>query len=314
MKTGIKNYHFFLLTGLMLLQISCWNPSKQESTTRGNAKIGVDETFRLLIDAEVFAFRAHYPDALIEPYYAPEGELIDLMKNDSMRVLVIGRSLTAEENAFFASKKSYPKVTKIAYDGVAFIVNPANPDTNLSYGLLSDIFTGKTHTWNQINSKQSKDSIRIVFDHNRSGNARFVLEAFGLKSFPAGCFALQSNEEVVSYVEKNRHAIGIIGSNWISDPQDTVSHAFLKKIKVAGISSKNDPTAALGYFQPYQGYIASGDYPFKREINIISRELGVRVGTGFAAFTAGDIGQRIVLKSGLVPATAPIRLINVNNE
>lgn len=298
----------------LVIGISCGNPAKQQSTTRGNARIGVDETFRLLVDTEIFTFQAHYPNAKIEPFYAPEAELIKQLRNDSLRLLVIGRNLTKEEIEFFASKKSHPKITKVAYDGVAFILNPASTDTNLAYGVLQDIFSGKIKTWQELRAQKGKDSIQVVFDHPQSGNARFVLEAFGLKNFPKNCFAVHSNEEVVNYVANHPHAMGIIGSNWISDPEDTVSHNFLKKIKVAGISSRNDPTAALGYFQPYQGYIASGEYPFKREINIISRELGVRVGTGFAAFMAGDIGQRIVLKSGLVPATAPIRLVNINNE
>jgi phosphate transport system substrate-binding protein len=32
------------------------------------------------------------------------------------------------------------------------------------------------------------------------------------------------------------------------------------------------------------------------------------------AFVASDKGQRIVLKSGLVPATMPIRIVEINHE
>ena len=184
----------------------------------------------------------------------------------------------------------------------------------MSYEKLQEVFSGKLSKWNHPGVTGVKDSIRVVFDHPRSSNVHYIMDEFGLKKFPSFFFACHSNEQVVKYVEENTNAIGIIGSNWISDPEDTVSHKFLDKIRVVGISSKNDPSAALGYVKPYQGYIASGEYPFKREINIISRELGVRVGTGFAAFTAGDIGQRIILKSGLVPARAPIRLINTGND
>ena len=31
-------------------------------------------------------------------------------------------------------------------------------------------------------------------------------------------------------------------------------------------------------------------------------------------FLAGDIGQRIILKAGLVPATVPVRLVNISSE
>jgi len=35
---------------------------------------------------------------------------------------------------------------------------------------------------------------------------------------------------------------------------------------------------------------------------------------GFASFVAGDIGQRIILKSGLLPVRVPGRRINIRNE
>lgn len=311
----MKNYHVFAI-GLTLLLAACGNTNivEQESTTRGKAKVGVDDAFSLLMEAESFAFQGLYDNAEIELQTGAEGELMDLMKNDSLRLLVIGRELTEDEIAYFKSRNSYPKLTKIAYDGLAFIVNKANPDTNISFEKLSDLFLGKASRWSDINPASGNDSIRVVFDHPRSGNARFLSELFGLQSYPANFFAVRTNEEVVNYVENNKSAIGIIGSNWISDPQDTVSHAFLDRIKVVGVSSKNDPSAALGYYKPYQGYIAGGQYPFKREVYMVSRELGVKVGTGFTAFVAGDKGQRIVLKSGMVPATAPVRLINVKSE
>ena len=81
-----------------------------------------------------------------------------------------------------------------------------------------------------------------------------------------------------------------------------------------GLSSAIDTAATSRFFKPYQGYIADGTYPFKRTIYYISREAGTRLGTGFAAYLAGDIGQRIILKSGLVPATVPVRLVNISSE
>jgi phosphate transport system substrate-binding protein len=34
------------------------------------------------------------------------------------------------------------------------------------------------------------------------------------------------------------------------------------------------------------------------------------LGNGFIAFAASDPGQRIVLKAGLLPAIAPVRIVN----
>ena len=70
----------------------------------------------------------------------------------------------------------------------------------------------------------------------------------------------------------------------------------------------------IAFYQPYQAYMAQGKYPLLRDVVMISREARSGLASGFMAFVASDKGQRIVLKSGLVPATMPIRIIEVNHE
>ncbi len=55
-------------------------------------------------------------------------------------------------------------------------------------------------------------------------------------------------------------------------------------------------------------------YPLYREVYIISKEAYTGLGTGFTAFVASERGQRIVLKLGLVPATMPVRLVELIND
>jgi phosphate transport system substrate-binding protein len=75
-----------------------------------------------------------------------------------------------------------------------------------------------------------------------------------------------------------------------------------------GISTNDD------YLKPYKAYIAMKKYPLSRNVYIISREARTGLGSGFLAYVASDKGQRIVLKSGLVPATAPVRLVEIRRE
>jgi phosphate transport system substrate-binding protein len=75
----------------------------------------------------------------------------------------------------------------------------------------------------------------------------------------------------------------------------------------------NLETAEARTMKPYQAYIALKQYPLWRTVQITLREPRVGLGTGFASFVASDKGQRIVLKSGLVPATAPVRIIELTN-
>jgi phosphate transport system substrate-binding protein len=309
----IKHFSSILLLSVLFTFVSCGGGEGElrETTTRGNIRIGSDDSFRLLTDAEIFTFETTYPYAKVRPTFGSEAEMIDLFMKDSLRAIIISRELTSDEKSLLESQSFRPKQTLIANDGVAFIINKANVDSNLSYAALTSLFSGNASSWLDLGFANRSDSVRVVFDDPRSGNARFLKEYFQIDELPSNCYALKNNEEVVKYVEEHPSAIGVIGSNWISDPQDTVSVKFLSQITVAGVSGKDNP----GLFRkPYQAYIANEEYPFRRPVFYINREVGTRLATGFASFIAGDKGQRIVLKSGLVPATVPIRMVETKSE
>jgi phosphate transport system substrate-binding protein len=281
-----------------------------ETPTRGNIKMSIDESFQLLFETQVYTFESLYPNAKIVVSYKPEVDVIADFMKDSVRTIAVTRKLTKEENDYLITEKFVARTTKVAHDALALIVNKANPDTLILDIQFADIFRGKITSWRQINPKSPEKPITIVFDNNKSGNVRYFREKFNLKgNFPSNCFAVNTNEDVINYVKNNPSALGIISVNWISDTQDSVSEKFLESVKIVEVGT--DP---MNYCKPYQGYIAEGSYPFCRDLYIISRETFSGLGTGFASFVAGDQGQRIILKSGLVPATMPIRLIQINKD
>jgi phosphate transport system substrate-binding protein len=152
---------------------------------------------------------------------------------------------------------------------------------------------------------------KIVFDNNNSSTINFLMERTGINKLSENCFALNSNKAVIDYVIKQRNTIGVIGVNWISDKDDTTSVNFLKSVKVFEIAV----TDTSEFYKPYQAYIALKNYPLWREVFIISKEAYTGLGTGFTSFVASERGQRIVLKFGLVPATMPVRLVElIENE
>ncbi|MEI6059193.1 MAG: substrate-binding domain-containing protein [Bacteroidota bacterium] len=302
------------LAMLSLLIASCNNPmgvqKLDETPTRGNIKISVDESFQLLYDTQLYTFQSLYADAKIAATYKPEIDVLSDFMKDSVRTIVLTRDLTKTEKDILFSQKYIARTTKVAHDALALIVNPSNPDTLLLESQLADLFRGKIKSWKQINTKAADKVINLVFDNNKSGNVRYFREKFGLTGdFPTNCFAVNSNEEVIKYVKDNPSALGIISVNWISDTQDSISEKFLKDVRIVEVG-----TTAANYCKPYQGYIAEGSYPFCRDVYMICRESFSGLGTGFASFVAGDQGQRIILKSGLVPATMPLRLIEVKRK
>jgi phosphate transport system substrate-binding protein len=303
-----------LLVLFAMLINGCTNPmgrqKLEETPTRGNITISVDESFQLLLDTEIFTFQSLYPDAKIKANYKPESDVLADLMNDSVRTVVLTRDLTKAEKDLLFSQKFLARTTKVAHDAIAFIVNRENPDTILLIKQLEDIFHGRISTWSQLNSKSPATTINVVFDNNKSGNVRYFQEKFSLSgSFPPNFFAVNSNNEVLNYVQKTPGALGIISVNWISDNNDSISNRFLKSIRVMAIGNDKETCS-----KPYQGYIADGSYPLCRDVYMICRETFAGLGTGFVSFVAGDQGQRIILKSGIVPATMPIRLINVKKD
>ena len=61
-----------------------------------------------------------------------EVEAINLLLKDSVRLAITTRTLTEEERNSFHSRKFYPREMKLPTDGLALIVNRANPDSLIS--------------------------------------------------------------------------------------------------------------------------------------------------------------------------------------
>ncbi|HSI90344.1 MAG TPA: substrate-binding domain-containing protein [Adhaeribacter sp.] len=288
--------------------------SPTDTPTSGAIKISVDESFQPIIDSQINTFQHLYKYAKVTASYGAEGQVVKDLLQDSARLIVISRHLTPEESSALEKKanisKNAIKVTKIAYDGIALIVHPDNQDTLLSLSELHQIFTGKASSWKQLDPNSQLGDITIVFDNNNSSSVRFVQDSITHNQpLSAKAYASKSNPAVIDYVSQNKNAIGVIGVNWISDLDDPAAIRFTDKVRVVATGRGTGPEAEENYMQPLQAYLAQKKYPLMREVFIISREARAGLGTGFASFVAGDKGQRIVLKSGLVPARGVIRLV-----
>ncbi len=313
----MRKMNKWLLLPILILTSCNYNPNaglNEETPTRGNIKIGSDECFTLLTEAEVEVFQNIYENAKLNVVYKPEFDLINDLLNDSVRLIITARKLSTEEIEYFESRKIYPKTVTIAYDAIAFILNKKNKDSLLRFTDIKSIFKGEYTSWKQINPQSNLGPIKVIFDNVKSSTARYIKERFNLPDkFPPTCYAVDKNEEVIKYVENHPNAIGVISVAWISDKDDSVSKGFLKRIRVAAISPEENPDG-IDYYRPYQGFIADKSYPFIREIYVINRESFSGLGSGFVQWIASDQGQRIVLKMGMVPATMPIRLIKTKKN
>jgi phosphate transport system substrate-binding protein len=309
-------FSFFMVTGIFVF-FSCKhkNPDKQTDTpTSGSIKIAVDETLAPIIRSEIEVFENIYYDAKIEDIPCPEIEAFSLLLKDSVRMIIATRNLSSEEKEYFNSVKIFPKEVKIALDAVALIVHRENKDTLLTTGVIQDILTGKIKNWEQVNPQSKLGSIKVIFDNPHSSTAEFAVKTIcNNQPLSPEHSALNNNRDVIDFVAKTPNALGIIGVNWISNQRDTTCMGFLDKIKVIAVSKEVNATEANS-FQPYQAYLANGQYAFTRNVYVILADPRIGLTSGFTSFITSDRGQRIILKSGILPVTQPVRIIHVNDE
>jgi phosphate transport system substrate-binding protein len=317
--TRIKSYTLYsglriLAIGIPLSMVSCGGGPKTpiETPTQGNIKIIADESFQPLIDTEVFTFTHLYTNAAVKAEYKPEYDVINDFMNDSVKVIVTSKKLTDDQIRYLRDTLVIARTITFAYDALALVTNKSNIDTLLTYKSVKDIFLGNVTGWKDIDRKSKLGNIRVVFDNTKSGNIRYFKELFEIQDkLPENFYAVKNNAEVIDFVSRNPDAIGIVSVNWISDKDDRASMNFLKKINVVAVSQQL--SSDNSYYRPYQGFIYDKSYPFVREIYLISRETFKGLGSGFIQWATGEQGQRIVLKSGLVPATMPIRLVQIKH-
>ena len=292
---------------------SCLNRGTKpvnETPTRGDIKITVDESFQPLLEAEVFTFTHLYPSAFITPQYKPEYDVIEDFMSDSVKVIVTSKKLTDYQIQYLRESLIIARTITFAYDALALVTHKENYDTLINYNTVKDIFIGKITNWNQINPKSNLGEIQVIFDNNGSGNIRYFREQFDVTgTLPSNFYATKSNPEVIDFVSRNKNAIGIVSVNWISDGNDPRSLGFMKKINVLAIS--NQFLGERTFYRPYQASILDKSYPFVRDIYLISRETFSGLGTGFIQWATAEQGQLIAYKSGLVPAVAPTRLVEI---
>ncbi len=295
------------------------------TSTSGTTILACDASFENIMEQEIGVFEYIYPDVSVLPYYISEKAAVDSLMGLHVPSAVLARDLTPQERQYLESNKKKPKSKRIAVDAIALIVNPANTVNILSIKEIKEILTGEITEWNQLEpSKLGK--ISVVFDNEGSSTVQYMKDSLlsGGK-FGQNVFAQNTNPEVFEAVKNNKNAIGIIGVSWISadmrnsetssaesmakslEVEDTVASTFDTSVKVLKVR-RDDSIEA---YQPYQAYIYDGRYPLFRSIYMITTGVGGTPSHGFFSFVTGFQGQKIIMKTGILPATVHPRMVNV---
>lgn len=286
-----------------------------DTYTSGVIEIAVDESFQPIMQEETDVFEGLFPLAGIVSRYTTEVEAVNLFLKDSVRLAIATRPLTDKEMNFFHSRKFFPRTIRLATDGLALIANRRNPDSLMTVRDLRRILTGGVGNWDELYPGSGLGRIRVVFDNRNSSTVRFAVDSVcrGDSLSVKDVKALHTSREVIDYVACTPGALGVVGVNWLGNVGDTTRLSFKDDVRVMAISAADVATPANSY-KPYQAYLFYGDYPLTRSVYVLLNDPRNALPWGFASFLTSGRGQRIILKSGLVPATQPVRVVDVKDE
>lgn len=296
-----------ILVSIVIILVSC-NEKKikqepQDNEYEGTIRISADESFKPVIQEQVMVFESQHPGARIHVDYKPEAECLKDLAVDSVRMIIATRVATGDEREFVADTFQIDLHNQIiAWDAIAVIVHPSSEDTSFTIPQLKEILTGKF----------MKNLIPVFDGVKATSTVRFIIDSVlrGDSLTPAA-MAARSSEAVIDYVSKNPGVIGFIGISWIGNPEDSAQQSFLKKVRMVSLESVDKKAE---YVKAYQVNIYSRRYPLVRDLVYILKERHKGLGTGFANFMSGEIGQIIFRRAYLVPTKRRFVIRPLNME
>ena len=295
---------------IALLVSSCYVEEK-ESATRGDLTVQISDGYQDLVQREANLFQELYPQAKFTVIPASTRETIVNMLNDSINLIVVDRAMNNEERQVYKQAQLDVQEIKIALDALVIMVNADNSINNISLENLKRVLQGQISNWKLLNGSNLSGEIEVACTGRNSGSFELIQKHLldsAFTFFPDTILARQS--DIVQHTIKNKYTLGIISNACYGSIRSTADSATVRLLSI-GVA---DSTNKLHDYYPYQAYIYGGEYPLHYPVYVYVRSDKSELALGFSSFIASAAGQKIILNYGLVPATQPVRLVQITQE
>jgi phosphate transport system substrate-binding protein len=215
------------------------------------------------------------------------------LANDACDIGMASRRIHPDELERLAAKGAMASAASehvIGLDGIAVIVNPANPLDRLTKAQLASIFDGETPRWSDVGGAAAPIAVHARDD--RSGTYdTFKALVLGPHALTVSAKRYESSDALADMVAGDVSAIGFVGLSSIRSAkavmiQDGASQPLLPS-----------PTT-----------VATEDYPLSRRLYLYEPSGAPAAARRFVDFALSDEGQAIVAHVGFVdlrPACDP---------
>ncbi len=168
----------------------------------------------------------------------------------------------------------------VAYDGMAVIVNSANPLAKLTLRQVEQIFTGDVKDWSAVGGKPGKISI---YTRNTSSGTYSDWKDLAMKKrdYAPSSQKMAGNEQIAAEVAKNPNGIGYVGLAYMKADG-------IKVVSIDGVT-------------PSKETVLNKSYAYARPTFFYTNGDPTGEAAKFIEFTLSAKGQQIAEKIGFVP-------------
>jgi len=261
------------------------------ATKENMIQIKGSDTMVNLAQAWAEKYMENNPQEFIAVTGGGSGTGLSSLISGTCDIAISSRDIKAKEISLAKQKGITPYEIKVALDGLAVVVNLANPIDKLTIQQLADIFDGKIVNWKEVGGKDAK--IVLLSREVNSGTHVYFKEHIlrkgdpnGKEEFAPGALMLSSSQAIADEVAGNPAAIGYYGMGYISAKQKAISVA--KDVKSE-------------YVTPTINNVVKGKYPISRPLIFYSQCEPQGLVKKFIDFALSKEGQEIVLATDFVP-------------
>ena len=265
----------YFAVSLALVATTILNASADRLVIKGSDTLGAK-----LVPQLAEQFKAQHPGTTFD--IAAEGSTtgIAAIIDGTAQIGMASRRAKTSEVGAAAAKGRAMKPTIVAYDGIAVIVNSANPIKGLTKKQVEQIFTGDVTDWSAVGGKGGKISI---YTRNTSSGTYSEFKELAMKKrdYAGGSQKMAGNEQIAAEVGKNPNGVGYVGMAYM---------------KAAGVKA----VPVDGAIPSVKG-VQDHSYPYWRPTFYYTNGEPSGLAKEFLDFTTGSAGQKIVARVGFVP-------------
>jgi len=171
----------------------------------------------------------------------------------------------------------------IALDGVAVIVHPDNPVTDLTLVQLSDLYSGRLLDWQDVGG-EAGDIVLVSREDGSATRMLFEKRVMNDEGVALTAVVMPTSEDVVEYVAEHPNAIGYVSRAYVM-----ASGGLLGETPPVGV-------VALETRLPIQTEIAAQSYYLARPLFLLRRTADATRLQPFIDFVLSPAGQEIVAR------------------